>query len=132
MIRNVLFGSRAMNLLKGGMDAGQTRMRVISENIANVTTPGFEAKEVLFEEQISKARQSIELAQTSAGHRGAEKRGDVPAPQVQPSEAQTPEGAINNVDLEQELVRMKQNEIHFQALSQLLARKYKGIQDAIR
>ena len=132
MIRNVLFESRAMSLLKGGMDAGQARMRVISENIANVTTPGFQAKEVLFEEQISKARQSIELAQPRSGHRGAEKSGDVPPPQVRPSSAETPEGAINNVDLEQELVRMKQNEIHFQALSQLLARKYKGIQDAIR
>jgi flagellar basal-body rod protein FlgB len=131
MIHNLLFDHRSINLMKGGLDAGSARMRVISENVANVTTPGYEAKEVQFEEHITEARRSIELAETQKGHIPAEE-GDVPAPLVRRTEGQTPEGAVNNVDMEQELVRMKQNEIHYQALSQLLARKYKGIQDAIR
>ena len=61
MIGKLLFGNRTMNLLKGGMDAGTARMRVISENVANVSTPGYQAKRVEFEEHITRAKQSIEL-----------------------------------------------------------------------
>jgi len=131
MIRNLLFGARSFALTKGGLDAGALRQRVISENTANAVTPGYQARKVAFEELIQEARDTLPLARTQAGHIPAQPDG-VPAPRESTTRDPIPAGAINNVDLEQELVLMKQNEIHYNALSQLLARKYKGLEQAIR
>jgi flagellar basal-body rod protein FlgB len=132
MIGKLLFGTRTMDLLKGGMDAATARMRVSSENLANVTTPGYAAQRVEFEEHIAQARQTIELEQSQPGHQGVGRPGAAPEPRVKRSPEQVQAGAINNVDMEAELVRLKQNELHYQALTQMIASKYKGIQDALR
>jgi flagellar basal-body rod protein FlgB len=134
MISKLLFGNRSLALMKGGLDAGAQRMRVISENVANVATPGYQAKQVEFEELINAAGKAIELEQTRSGHIGGATGATdaVPAPKTSATGRPVPEGAVNNVDIEQELVLMKQNEIHFQALSQMLANRYKGLNDAIR
>lgn len=134
MISKLLFGNHSIALMKGGLDAGAQRMRVISENVANVATPGYQAKQVEFEELIRAAGEAINLQQTQSGHLtgSSSSNNAVPAPIVSPTNRPVPEGAVNNIDIEQELVLMKQNEIHFQALSQMLANKYKGLNDAIR
>ena len=38
MIHKLLFGSRSIALLRGGLDAGAARMRAVSENIANINS----------------------------------------------------------------------------------------------
>ncbi len=131
MIQKLLFGSRALSLTKGGLDAGATRMRVIAENVANAATPGYLARDVKFEELITESQAAMSVERTHADHIAPGQEA-APEPRVTVTSDAIVEGAVNNVDLEQELVRMKQNEIHYNALSQLLARKYKGIEGAIR
>lgn len=41
---------RSMTAASSGMDAQTTRLRVISENIANADTPGFRRKTITFEQ----------------------------------------------------------------------------------
>ena len=131
MIQKLLFGSRSIALTKGGLDAGASRMRVIAENVANAATPGYRAREVQFEQLITESQDAMPVSQTHPDHVSPNQQ-SVVQPRVAVSSDAIVEGAVNNVDLEQELVRMKQNEIHYNALSQLLARKYKGIEGAIR
>jgi len=130
MIGKLLFGNRGIGLMKGGLDAGTARMRAIGENVANAATPGYRAQEVKFEELIEKARESLPLRRTNGAHIA----GTSPVPRSETTwvEEPVPEGAVNNVDVEQQLVDMQQNQIHYQALSQFLANRYKGIRDAIR
>ena len=127
MIRRILFGSETQALVRGGLDAGATRQRVIAENIANVATPGYRAGQVRFEELLQQARGgSLAMARTSSGHLSGESHaGRVPAAERVASEAPAPAGAINNVDVERELVALQKNQIHFQALSQALANQYR-------
>ena len=134
MIRDVLFGNRSLALFKKGLDASAERMRVIAENVANVASPDYQAKRVEFEELIGAARTSVPMERTHATHLAGPSNGtgELPEPQVKPDRTPVPEGAVNNVDIERELVLMKKNELHYQALSQLVARKYKGLEDAIR
>ncbi len=134
MINKLLFGDSSIALTKGGLNASAERMRVISENVANVATPGYEAKAVQFEELIKAASESISMERTNSGHfqNSNSPANNVPDPKILFTGRAVPEGAPNNVDIEQELVLMKQNEIHFQALTQLLARKYRGLSDAMR
>ena len=131
MIRGLLFGDRALALSRRGLDAAAARQRVISNNTANVATPGYQARQVVFEELIQQARASIPLDRTDDAHIAALAE-EIPAPRERLSQDPVPEGAVNNVDLEQEMVLMKENEVHYNALSQLLARKYKGLEGAIR
>ena len=74
---------------------------------------------------------SLPLAQTSAGHL-AGSVAPPPSPVVRPRGGEVPAGSINDVVIEREMNEMVQNTIHFQAVSQLLANRYKGIRDAIR
>lgn len=131
MIRDLLFGDRALALTRRGLDASALRQRVVSDNTANAATPGYQARQVAFEELIQQARASIPLDRTQAGHIEASAE-EIPVPRERLANVPVPEGAVNNVDLEQEMVLMKENEVHYHALSQLLARKYKGLEGAIR
>ena len=134
MLQKLLFGERAFGLLKGGLDAGAVRTRTISENLANGATPGYREKRVEFERCIREAQKSISLERTHEHHlpTGAAPEHNVPPPKVEVSQTARPRGAVNNVDIEKEVVRLKQNELHYQAISQMLANKYRGILNAIR
>lgn len=136
MIRQILFGTRSFELLKGGLDAGSARMQVIAENLANVETPGYRAREVLFEsllgEAQSQASQSLPLTRTDSQHLtlSTGPDGAVPRPRIVASATPATAGSVNNVDAERELVEMQKNEIQFQALSQVLGDKYRQLKDA--
>ncbi|WP_322893030.1 MULTISPECIES: flagellar basal body rod protein FlgC [unclassified Yoonia] len=50
--------SDAMSVASSGMKAQATRLRHLSENIANTDTPGFRRKIISFEEQLSLGRRT--------------------------------------------------------------------------
>ncbi len=132
MIRRILFGSKAFEFLKGGLNASALRGRIIASNLANVQTPGYQARRVVFEELLDEANASRGPRATHPLHAGARDiPNQAPSPKVVASRDPVPPGSVNNVDIEQELVRLGQNEIHFRALSELLARKYQAIRSAI-
>jgi flagellar basal-body rod protein FlgB len=131
MIQKLLFGGRGWTEMKGALDAGAVRQRVIASNIANAATPGYQAQEVAFEEVLQGEKGNLALAQTRAGHLPGT-AAPSPSPVVRARGGEVPAGSINDVVIEQEMNDMVQNTIHFQAVSQLLANRYKGIRDAIR
>lgn len=135
MLRDVLFGNQSWALLRRGLDAGAARMKAAAENLAHAESPGYQAQRVEFEELLGDAQaRGATLARTHPGHLGAVRgsAGRIPAPRTVPTGEPKPEGATTNVDVERELVAMQKNEIHFQALSQVLADKYRGLRDVIR
>ena len=131
MIEKLLFGGKGWTEMKGALDAGAVRQRVIASNIANAETPEYQAQEVVFEEVLRGEEGSLPMARTRVGHLGGSKAPS-PSPAVRARGGEVPAGSINDVVLEQEMNEMVQNTIHFQAVSQLLANRYKGIRDAIR
>ncbi|MCK4412059.1 MAG: flagellar basal body rod protein FlgB [Candidatus Eisenbacteria sp.] len=134
MVREVLFGGQSWALLRRGLDAGAARMKATAQNVAHAGTPGYGAQRVEFEELLGNAQaRGVGLAQTHPAHLASHREpGSLPRPRVVPTRDPVPEGATNNVDVERELVVMQKNEIHFQALSQVLADKYRGLRDVIR
>jgi flagellar basal-body rod protein FlgB len=135
MVREILFGNRSVEMLRRGLDAGAARMKAIAENIAHVETPGYRAQRVVFEELLDDARrEQLALRRSHAAHlsAGPASGAEVPRPRTERSATAPAAGAINNVEIERELVQLQKNEVQFQALSQALANKYRGIRDAIR
>ena len=102
------------------LDATSLRHRVISQNIANVNTPGYQRKEVAFEEALGERLRCGDLA-------GAEEV----RPQVveSPGLAQRTDG--NTVTLEQEMMDLNKTALLHRAATQLLAGQLATLRSAI-
>lgn len=91
------------------MDVNSLRQAVAAHNIANVNTPGFQASKVDFATAMERLRQGS----ASEGGR-SETTSDASLVETQPGQ----------VALDQEIVRLNQIAIHYQALARGLGRHF--------
>lgn len=91
------------------LDATALRNRVLSNNLANVDTPGFTRKDVSFEQELSDA--------VAAGHP------EQAQPTVSEDSSDLPRADGNNVSVEKELSEMNKNAMMHQMALQLLQTK---------
>ncbi len=101
------------------LDLHHARHRVISENLANVSTPGYRARDLDFGSALERAFEG----------RGGEDEGEAPAVVVDPRSRVKLDG--NSVDLEVETTRLADNALRIVALSRILAKKYAGLKETI-
>jgi len=131
-----IFSSRALDVLKRGLDAFAIRGRVIADNVANASTEGYRAKRVDFEEDLRKALErgpSLPARTDSPRHIPitALSVGEV-EPRVVESDAAAGEGEPNNVVIEREMADLAQNEILFDFAAKQIAGAYRTMKGAIR
>lgn len=119
-------------VMEKALTADSMRHKVISNNIANVNTPGFKRSDVTFEEELSKALDSsLQLTVTHDKHIGKRQAFDVqPAVVAENNTSFRTDG--NNVDIDREMADMAKNQIHYNALVQKIAGFYAGLKDVIR
>lgn len=86
----------------------ELRHRVISHNIANANTPGYQRLDVSFDQELL-SRKRLSAA------------GGTVQPRVEPGEGEEPGLDGNNVDLDQEIGQLNQNAMLFEVYSQLVA-----------
>jgi flagellar basal-body rod protein FlgB len=106
-------------LLTQVMNAASLRHKVISQNIANVNTPGYHRLEVTFEDEMAKA-----LAHPTAGS----------APVVKPHVviADGPERVDGNtVDIDKEMGDLTANSLLFEAAAQIITSRISSYKAAI-
>ncbi len=122
-IQKYLFGGATRQLAYKSLDATALRNRVIAENLANVETPGYQRKEVSFEDQL-KALLEKKLAadQTKPEHMQAGKGLDFSQlhPFVYKALDTTLPGEINNVDVDMEGAKMAENTILYSFLTKFV------------
>lgn len=121
-----LFGGDDYVATSRALDAAALRHEVIAHNLANVNTPGFKRQEVQFETQLSHA-----LAQQN----NPCSPGSTPLENVQPTVVTIPQTGSradgNNVDIEAENVKLAENTLRFEALSQIMAGNFSGLKSVI-
>jgi flagellar basal-body rod protein FlgB len=122
-IRGYLFGGETRQLAYKSLDASVLRAKAISQNLANIQTPGYERKEVNFEEQLQNAlRAKLAAAQDQNGHMPAGKGIDLTKIQpfiYEPKDPTLP-GEINNVDVDMEASKMAENQIYYSFLTKFV------------
>lgn len=112
MVLRYLNRDVTMQLMEKALGASALRHRVISNNIANVDTPGFKRSRVEFEEYLENALKS-----------GITGLGRV-APRVkQVTTAMRDDG--NNVDIDYEMSALAKNTVMYNAISQSVAEKFR-------
>lgn len=122
-----IFAGRTMDALEKGLAALALRQRVIADNIANVNTPGFKRSEVSFAKELAEYLEAVEAA---------EKGGPaVMKPSFRPRVARV-EGLTmrldgNNVDIDQEMTRLAENSLLYEAAARQMAWKFGLLRAAI-
>jgi len=127
---------KPMDLLQKGLSASWQRNAVIRHNIANVETPGFKASVLEFESLFAKAlREDVGFVgtRTHEGHRFLGTHTDIMT--LQPSVTQSRTLSMrmdgNNVDIENENVRLAQNSIYYNTLMEKMNSEIRRLRLAI-
>lgn len=128
----MLFGDIPLvGMLKQRMAWHQERQGVLAQNIANADTPNYRArdlKEPVFKQMAEGAAAGVQIATTNPMHLTANgTQGNEPE-RPKPFEI-TPEG--NAVVLEEEVMRVSQNVMDYQMVSQLYSRGLGMLRTAI-
>lgn len=103
-----------IQIMEKGLDASALRQRIISNNIANVDTPGFKRSRVEFEEHLEKAlrHRAIDLANVR--------------PRIRQVTTEMKDDG-NNVDIDYEMSALARNTVMYNAISQSVIEKFRTL-----
>ncbi|WP_019553204.1 flagellar basal body rod protein FlgB [Propionispira raffinosivorans] len=117
---NEVVGSSTINILAQGLHAANTRHQVISNNIANVNTPGFKKSEVTFEsllaKQLDPGSGDLDVVRTNDKHLPMGSLNGEIAPQIKEIGTTTMRTDGNNVDVDIEMADLAKNNIYYNAM----------------
>ena len=120
MMLDGIFGN--MNNLQKGLDAASLRNEVISDNIANVDTPGFKRSDVKFESYFKSALEegAIVTKRTRDKHIEFSGSADNVLPVIEGDNSTSMRMDGNNVDIDAENALLASNTIYYDMLVEKL------------
>jgi len=134
--------SNTIDLLGKSVDLRAKNQNLIASNVANAETPNFVPKTLAFEQELQGALKNRQPGQRHSSPPNARHipiRGSGGGTAVQSvsgtvveTPAKTPGKDGNAVEIENEMGRMAENQIMFNASVQMLNKKFEGLRAAIR
>ncbi len=127
-----IFAQAHLGDLKQALSIYARRHRVVADNVANVETEGYRARELRFEEYLAGAEMRLPGARTNPAHLSlgrrelADTRGEV---HLSPGEH---DNGVNNVDIDREMTDLATNDLSYRLATRLLSMKYTNLRSAIR
>ncbi|GGH69481.1 flagellar basal body rod protein FlgB [Compostibacillus humi] len=125
-----LFGG-TFRTLEQSLDYASLKNQVISNNISNVDTPNYKAKDIVFKDYLAKAASNLEAKRTHPKH--------IPfnSPRDNNYQLITKENTVfnhngNNVDIDKEMANLAKNQIYYNALIDRMNGKFHSLQTVIR
>jgi len=118
-----IFNSPTQWMLNKSMDVAALRNEVIADNIANVETPKFKRREVIFEENLKKVLQGdsrkAKLKVNDSRHFPlTEETASLAVPEIRVMDDLSYRNDENNVDIDVESAKLAKNKITYDAVSQ--------------
>ena len=118
----------AWNVLEKSMDISAERHRLITHNIANIDTIGYQAKDLNFKKALQEAleERSGDLVQTHPKH-------IAPAPVSALRSNKTADSldTVESVDIDQEMTHLVENNIKYRTSIEMLLRKMNMLKHSI-
>ncbi len=115
LVKNALYSHTALPLVGRSLDASALRSKAIANNLANVTTPGYERMEVSFEDRLKTALARKDWdREKNPGHIAT--AGPYPEqirPEIRVIREEANPGEINNVDIDEEAAKLAENQLAF-------------------
>ncbi|MCD6582647.1 MAG: flagellar basal body rod protein FlgB [Desulfuromusa sp.] len=123
----IRIADRTIDVLQKSLDLRAQKQQVIAGNIANAETPGYSARKLSFEDNLRKAISSPEMTgrKTNAKHFPIGSSG-ISAVQgtITKQLSQNPYGDGNSVSVDDEMFDLAENQILFEAASQIIKKKF--------
>jgi flagellar basal-body rod protein FlgB len=113
-----LFGPKSENYERS-LNRLSQRQAVLSGNLSNINTPGYKRRDMDFAIELKRAQGGKLEAMSEPGTVATTKAGDVRI-----------DG--NSVDMEQEVFLLAENELRYQAMSQMTRSYFRGLKNVIR
>jgi flagellar basal-body rod protein FlgB len=129
-----VFGDSALNTASKAMDGLSYRRNVISQNVANVDTPGYHALEMNFESELQRSMSSSpKLNMTLSNSKHQLSKDDASGPyQAKLRSGGTERADGNNVDIDTELMQMTETGIRYSALTTAVSKKLSLLKNIAR
>lgn len=120
---NKLYGG-SLDLMRKALNLRFERQGLIQSNIANMETPGYKMQDFSFERVMESVRSGQgELARTNKKHIGLDP--------VQTSKSREFVEEERPVDLDEEMLKLSENQLMYELTSRLVAKKLAGLRYAI-
>ena len=119
---------KTMSLVQRSLDIRASRHQTLASNVANVETPGYVPKDIPFQkifERFLDNSSTIPLKKTHDHHLPAE---DPPFAQDFSAEVETDPGSV---DIDQQMAKLAENNLMFQAGVQALIKKFEALKNTI-
>jgi flagellar basal-body rod protein FlgB len=107
------------------------RHKLISGNVANVSTPGYRSKDIDFKAEFAKAGEQSKHIAGTVTHHGHMPLGSHSSRPPKILEQDIPSEQLNSVDVDREVSELARNELLFTIGARLLQRKFQGLRNAI-
>lgn len=107
--------------LDRALGAAGLRQQVLANNLANVNTPGFKRSDVNFDDALAKAIDGSSSADDSARVLDLE-------PSISVDSSTTMRADGNNVDVDREMASLAENNVRYNALVQIAAKRLKMLE----
>lgn len=126
-----------VTLLEKSLDFRARRNALLAGNVANLETPGYQAKDLVFETTLANAmaaRTPGPLQVTNSKHMDGRMATPLQLAQPELIRSGNPVGSLdgNTVELEKEMGKLAENQVHYQALIQMMSHKLLALKTAIR
>ena len=135
-----LFDGTKIPLLSRAIDAYAVRHRTIAANLANITTAGYRARTVSFEDRLADAMNASGLqgVRTNEHHlpigttdpEGL--RPEIRERREFDQHRDTLASGVNDVDLDEEMADLARNQIRYRFAARLLTDTFRGLQKSIK
>ncbi|MCZ6473899.1 MAG: flagellar basal body rod protein FlgB [SAR324 cluster bacterium] len=124
-------------LLGKSLDFRTRRNALLAGNIANLETPGYKSKDLVFERALGEAIKASQPGPLQVTHpQHMDGRRPIPLVRVQPQviETASPDAALdqNTVNLETEMAKLAENQVMYQALTRMISSRFQQLKLAIR
>lgn len=122
--------SNTFQVLEKSLDYSSAKQKVISQNIANVDTPYYKAKDVVKNSFQGALQASIEAYRTDSRHYNFQT--DNSSSTIVTQQNGTYNNNGNSVDMDKEMTDLATNQIYYNALTDRLSGKFSTLQNVIR
>jgi flagellar basal-body rod protein FlgB len=123
---NGIFNGKNFQVLTKGLDVAALRHKAISQNIANVNTPGYKIKKVSFEDSLQRSLNGYGIKGTITNSKHIP-LGRLEISQIRPKlnfmTNTSYRNDKNNVDIDTEMAKLAKNNLIYQTITESLNRE---------
>ena len=120
---------RQVDLLERGLNISTQRNALIASNVANVDTPGYKSQDLAFTQALDGETNRLALRRTDPRHLPAETGAGAGNEVVESTAPARADG--NNVNIEDEMIKLSQNTMDYNISVQLLAKRLNSLKSVV-